>query len=242
MGHMSAPRTAMVLAAGLGVRMRPLSDAHPKPLVPLDGKPLIDHVLDRLAAAGVEKAVVNVHHMADQIEAHLTSRTSPAVEISDERDLLLDTGGGVARALAKLGDGPFFIHNSDSVWIEGARPCLEQLAGAWNPDVMNTLLLLAPVTSALGYDGRGDFDLGPDGKLSRPDMGEDAAFVFTGVSLTHRRLFENAPEGKFSLNILWDKAINEGRAHGLRHDGVWMHVGTPDAVRQAEECMRRAQG
>ena len=210
--------------------------------MPLEGKALIDHVLDRLALAGVEKAVVNVHHKADQIEAHLASRTSPVVEISDERDLLLDTGGGLARALPKLGAGAFYIHNSDSVWIEGAKPCLEQLADAWNPDVMDTLLLLAPITAARGYDGRGDFDLGADGKLRRPDGGHDAAFVFTGVSLAHRRLFEAAPESKFSLNILWDKAIANARIHGLRHDGVWMHVGTPDAVREAEECMRRAQG
>jgi len=231
----------MILAAGLGTRMRPLSSAVPKPLVPLDGKALIDHVLNRLALAGVKKAVVNVHYMADQIEAHLAGRASPAFEISNERDLLLDTGGGVLRALPRLGAGPFFIHNSDSVWIEGAKPCLEQMAQAWNPDVMDTLLLLAPVTGALGYAGRGDFTLGADGKLSRPDSGEETPFVFTGVSLAHKRLFADAPEGKFSLNILWDRAIEAGRIHGLRHDGVWMHVGTPDAVRVAEECMRRAR-
>ncbi len=232
----------MVLAAGLGTRMRPLSGAIPKPLVLLDGKALIDHVLDRLALAGVNKAVVNVHYMAGRIEAHLAGRASPAIEISDERDALLDTGGGVLRALSKLGAGPFFIHNSDCVWIEGAKPCLEQMALSWNPDVMDTLLLLAPVRGAPGYAGRGDFNLGADGKLSRPDEGKETPFVFTGVSLAHQRLFAGAPEGKFSLNILWDRAIAAGRVHGLRHDGMWMHVGTPDALRQAEESMRRARG
>lgn len=232
----------MVLAAGLGARMRPLTSAVPKPLVPLDGKALIDHVLDRLALAGVKRAVVNVHHMADQIEVHLAGRTSPAIEISDERDALLDTGGGVLRALPRLGNSPFYIHNSDCVWIEGAKSCLEQMAQIWNPDVMDTLLLLAPVTNARGYAGRGDFNLAADGKLSRPPAGKETPFVFTGVSLAHKRLFAGAPEGKFSLNILWDRAIGAGRVHGLRHEGVWMHVGTPDAVRQAEECMRRARG
>ncbi|GBE44718.1 D-glycero-alpha-D-manno-heptose 1-phosphate guanylyltransferase [bacterium BMS3Bbin10] len=239
---MSTARTAMVLAAGLGTRMAPLTDALPKALVPLNGKPLIDHVLDRLALAGVERAVVNVHHMAGQIEAHLASRTSPAIGISDERDLLLDTGGGVARALPMLGAGPFFIHNSDSVWSEGPRPCLEQLAGAWRPEIMDTLLLLAPKSATLGYDGRGDFGMSADGAVARPDGGEEAAFAFTGVSLANSRLFEGAPEGKFSLNVLWDRAIAKGRAYGMRHEGVWMHVGTPGAVKQAEERMRREQG
>ena len=239
---MSAIPTAMVLAAGLGTRMAPLTDTVPKPLVPLAGKPLIDHVLDRLAHTGVERAVVNVHHFADQIETHLASRAAPEIEFSDERDVLLDTGGGVARALPMLGDGAFFIHNSDSVWIEGPRPCLEAMTDLWDPDRMDTLLLLAPKAATLGYDGRGDFELSADGMVARPAEGEAAPFVFTGVSLADSRLFEGAPAGKFSLNILWDRAIAKGRVHGMRHEGTWMHVGTPEAVRQAEERLRREQG
>lgn len=239
---MSGVRAAMVLAAGLGTRMRAFSDEVPKPLVPLAGKPLIDHVLDRLAEAGVENAVVNVHHMADQIEAHLAGRESPAIEISDERDALLDTGGGVARALPLLGDKPFFIHNSDSVWIEGPTPCLERLAGAWNADAMDVLLLLAPVTATLGYDGRGDFQMDANGQVFRRTAGQLAPFVFAGVSIAHPRLFDDCPEDAFSLNVVWDRAIDAGRAYGLRHEGQWMHVGTPEAVRDAEQQMRLEQG
>lgn len=239
---MSGVNSAMVLAAGLGTRMRPLTDAVPKPLVPLAGRPLLDHVLDRLAAAGVEEAVVNVHYMADQIEAHLSTRTAPKIVISDERDALLDTGGGVGHALGKLGDASFFIHNSDSVWIEGAAPCLEQMAQDWKPEIMDTLMLLAPCATTLGYPGSGDFDMDAGGLVRRPRAGEQVPFVFTGVSLAHPRLFENAPEGKFSLNVLWDRAIAKGRAFGLRHEGIWMHVGTPEALSEAEECIAREQG
>lgn len=235
-------KNAMVLAAGLGTRMRPLTDTVPKPLVPLAGKPLLDHVLDRLGLAGVERAVVNVHYMADQIEAHLEARSSPKIVISDERDLLLDTGGGVANALWMLGGGAFYIHNSDSVWIEGVEPCLEQMARIWDPDAMDTLLLLAPCETTLGYDGNGDFDMDAGGLVSRPRKGKGVPFVFTGVSIAHARMFEGVPEGKFSLNVLWDKAIAQGRAFGLRHDGIWMHVGTPEAVLEAEECIAREQG
>ena len=233
------PKTAMVLSAGLGTRMRPLTDRVPKPLVPLAGKPLIDHVLARLAAAGVNRAVVNVHHMADQIEDHLAGCTAPSVEISDERDVLLDTGGGVVRALDKLGDNPFFIHNSDSVWIEGATPCLRKMINAWDPDAMDSLLLLAPVSGTLGYGGTGDFDTDARGAVRRPASGESAPFVFAGVSIAHPRLFRDAPEGKFSLNVLWDRAISAGRLYGIEHEGVWMHVGTPEAVDEAEERLRR---
>ena len=235
-------KNAMVLAAGLGTRMRPLTDAVPKPLVPLAGKPLLDHVLDRLGLAGVERAIVNVHYMADQIEAHLEARTSPRIVISDERDLLLDTGGGVSNALWMLGGDAFYIHNSDSVWVEGVEPCLEQMARAWNPDIMDTLLLLAPCEKTLGYDGKGDFDMDAGGLVRRPLEGEGVPFVFTGVSIAHARLFEHSRPGKFSLNILWDRAIKEGRVFGLRHEGIWMHVGTPQAVREAEECIAREQG
>jgi MurNAc alpha-1-phosphate uridylyltransferase len=156
--------------------------------------------------------------------------------------VLLDTGGGVANALEMLGDSSFFIHNSDSVWIEGAEPCLVQMARKWNPDIMDTLLLLAPCETTLGYEGRGDFNMDAGDLVRRPRSGEEVPFVFTGVSLAHPRLFKNAPEGKFSLNVLWDEAIASGRACGLRHEGIWMHVGTPEAVREAEECIAREQG
>ena len=233
------PKTAMVLAAGLGKRMRPLTDQLPKPLVALAGRPLIDHVLARLSEAGVTNAVVNVHHMADQIEAHLAGRTEPAIQISDERGELLDTGGGVVRARTKLGNGPFFIHNSDSVWIEGKKPCLQRMVEAWDADTMDTLLLLAPVANTLGYSGQGDFAMDARGIVRRPEAGEVVPYVFTGVSIAHPRLFENAPDGKFSMNLLWDRAIAAARVHGISHDGVWMHVGTPEAVREAEERLRR---
>lgn len=236
---MSRVKTAMVLAAGLGKRMRPLTDDRPKPLVELDGKALLDRVLDRLAAAGVAKAVVNVHYMADLIEAHLAAWPQPEIVISDERDALLDTGGGVARALPLLGGEPFFIHNSDSVWIEGPRPCLEQLAAAWDPDTMDTLMLLAPVIGTLGYDGRGDFHMDANHAVYRSAEGQMEPYVFTGVSIAHPRLFDDAPEGAFSLNLLWDRAIAAGRAFGLRHEGTWMHVGTPKAVGEAEARIRQ---
>lgn len=232
--------TAMVLAAGLGTRMRPLTDTMPKPLVPVNGKPLIDHVLDRLAAAGIARAVVNVHHFADQIEAHLEHRVRPAITISDERDALLDTGGGVVRALPRLGSAPFVIHNSDSVWVEGIGSNIARLVAAFDPERMDSLLLLALGATSVGYDGHGDFLMAPDGVLTRrPERGE-APFAFTGVSIARPRLFDGAPEGRFSLNVLWDRAIERKRLYGLRLDGVWMHVGTPEAIEDAERWIARA--
>jgi MurNAc alpha-1-phosphate uridylyltransferase len=234
--------TAMVLAAGLGKRMRPLTDVVPKPLVRLKGKPLIDHVLDRLAAGGITRAVVNVHYLPDLIEAHVANRTSPAIVISDERDALLETGGGVVRALPLLGKNPFLIHNSDSVWIEGVGSNIARLISAFDPDTMDSLMLLANGATSLGYEGRGDFCMDSDGVLARRDEQRESPFVFTGVSVAHPRLFENAPEGAFSLNKLWDRAIDKKRLYGLRLDGVWMHVGTPEAVDEAERWIERAEG
>ncbi|HEX2843415.1 nucleotidyltransferase family protein [Hyphomicrobium sp.] len=233
--------TAMVLAAGLGTRMRPLTDAVPKPLVELKGKPLIDHVLDRLAAGGITRAVVNVHHRADQIEAHLAGRNHPAITISDERDALLDTGGGVVRALPLLGDKPFLIHNSDSVWIEGVGSNIARLAAAFDPERMDSLMLLALGATSLGYDGHGDFVMAPDGQLARRGERKEAPFVFAGASIAHPRMFEGVPEGRFSLNMLWDRAIANSRFYGLRLDGTWMHVGTPQAVDEAEQWIARAE-
>jgi MurNAc alpha-1-phosphate uridylyltransferase len=232
--------TAMVLAAGLGKRMRPLTDVVPKPLVRLKGKPLIDHVLDRLAAGGITRAVVNVHYLADLIEAHVAHRTAPEIVISDERDALLDTGGGVVRALPLLGRKPFLIHNSDSVWTEGVGSNIARLIAAFEPERMDSLMLLANGATSLGYEGRGDFCMDSNGVLSRRGEQRDSPFVFAGVSIAHPRLFEDAPKGAFSLNVLWDRAIDKGRLYGLRLDGVWMHVGTPQSVDDAERWIDRA--
>jgi N-acetyl-alpha-D-muramate 1-phosphate uridylyltransferase len=233
---MTTARTAMVLAAGYGERMRPLTDTMPKPLVPLLGRALIDHVLDRLAAAGVEMAVVNVHYLPEQIEAHMKARAgrAPQTVISDERELLLDTGGGAAKALPLLGDGPFFIHNSDSVWSEGVTPALPHMLRIWDPARMDCLLLLAPLSTSLGYHARGDFDMAPDGRLSRRGERQVVPFAFAGVSLCTAALFEDAPQGPFSLNVLWDRALAKSRLYGVRLDGRWMHVGTPEALEEAE--------
>jgi MurNAc alpha-1-phosphate uridylyltransferase len=214
--------------------MRPLTDTVPKPLVRLKGRALIDHVLDRIAAAGVARAVVNVHYLADALEAHLRLRKRPQIIISDERDKVLDTGGGVVRALPKLGPEPFLIHNSDSVWIEGVGSNLERLFAAWDSETMDSLMLLASATASLGYEGAGDFAMGTDGRLTRRGERQMVPFVFTGVSIAHPRMFKGAPQGAFSLNALWDKAIDKGRLYGIRLDGLWMHVGTPEALTEAE--------
>ncbi|MEQ1716869.1 MAG: nucleotidyltransferase family protein [Hyphomicrobium sp.] len=235
MSQSSRPTTAFVLAAGLGTRMRPLTDTIPKPLVPLAGMPLIDHVLDRLAAAGITRAVVNAHHHADKLIAHLKPRKTPDIVISDERGELLDTGGGLVRALPLLGSEPFLIHNSDSVWIEGMGSNLDKLIKAWDGARMDSLMLLASSTTSLGYDGPGDFQMDSDGVLTRQNGARIAPFVFAGVSIAHPRLFEGAPQGRFSLNTLWDKAIARRRLFGMRLEGVWMHVGDPQALKDAEE-------
>jgi MurNAc alpha-1-phosphate uridylyltransferase len=228
---------AMVLAAGLGTRMRPLTDTLPKPLVPVAGKALIDHVLDRLADAGVTQAVVNVHHKADQIEAHLKGRTRPNIVISDERGELLDTGGGVVKALAKLGAEPFFHMNSDTLWIEGVTPNLSRLAAQFDAADMDILLLLASTATSIGYDGRGDFAMAPDGRLSRRAEREVAPFVYAGAAILAPAPFADAPKGAFSLNRLFDRTADTGRLHGMRLDGTWMHVGTPAAIKAAEAAI-----
>jgi MurNAc alpha-1-phosphate uridylyltransferase len=234
----STPRRAMVLAAGLGTRMRPLTDRIPKPLVPVSGKPLIDHVLDRLADAGVARAVVNVHYMADQIEQHLAYRTRPQIVISDERGLLLGTGGGVARALPQLGQAPFFHINSDTIWIDGVQPNLARLAETFDPDTMDALLLLAPTAGSIGYTGRGDFAMAADGRLQKRPEQEVSPFVYAGAAILSPALFTGAPSGDFSLTTLFDHAAAAGRLHGLRLEGLWMHVGTPEAVAAAEAAIR----
>jgi MurNAc alpha-1-phosphate uridylyltransferase len=229
--------TAMVLAAGLGKRMRPHSAQIPKPLVKLAGKALIDHALDRLADARVERAVVNVHHLADAIETHLAGRTWPRIVISDERAQLLETGGGIVKALPLVGGAPFFAINSDTLWIDGVRPNLVRLAEGFDPARMDALLLLAPTASSIGYAGRGDFRMSPAGQLVRRKEREVAPFVYAGAGILTPALFADAPGGAFSLTTLFDRAADAGRLHGLRLEGVWMHVGTPEAIAEAETAM-----
>jgi MurNAc alpha-1-phosphate uridylyltransferase len=233
----TAPRRAMVLAAGIGIRMRPLTDRMPKPLVSVGGRALIDHVLDRVADAGVERAVVNVHHFADQIERHLAARVRPQVVISDERARLLDTGGGIVHSLAALGGGPFYLVNADTIWIEGVRPNLERLAAAFDPAEMDGLLLLAPTATSIGYEGRGDYGLAADGRLRRRGEREIVPFVYAGAGILNPSLFADAPAGPFSLTRLFDRAEAQGRLHGLRLEGLWMHVGTPAAIAEAEAAI-----
>jgi MurNAc alpha-1-phosphate uridylyltransferase len=228
------PTKAMVLAAGLGKRMRPLTNDIPKPMVPFQGRPLIDHVLDRLAAAGITEAIVNVHYQPLPLERHLAHRKAPKITISDERDALLDTGGGLMRALPLLGNDPFVIHNSDSVWEEGVGSNLDRLFGAWDDAKMDSLLLMALSGTSLGYDGHGDFTMDADGRLQRREEGRESPFVFSGVSIAHPRMFKDAPPGAFSLNALWDRAIERNRLYGIRLEGTWMHIGTPEALADAE--------
>jgi MurNAc alpha-1-phosphate uridylyltransferase len=230
----SAPKRAMILAAGLGKRMRPITVTTPKPLVEVGGKALIDHALDSLENAGVERVVVNVHYLADLVGVHVARRQRPAITISDERAALLDTGGGVQKALPLLGDEPFYLLNSDSFWIEGARPNLAWLADGWRDDSMDALLLLAPTVRTVGYHGRGDFRMDPAGRLVRRPEREVVPFVYAGAAILHPRLFAGAPSGAFSLNLLFERAIEAGRLFGVRLDGLWFHVGTPDAIGEAE--------
>jgi len=236
----STPPCAMVLAAGLGTRMRPLTDTMPKPLVRVAGKPLIDHVLDRLADAGIEKAVVNVHHFADQVSRHLARRTLPRIVISDERGLLLGTGGGIRKALPELGDGPFFHINSDTIWIDGVKPNLARLAKAFDPAAMDALLLLSPTAGSIGYAGRGDFAMAQDGRLTRRGELDVAPFVYAGAAILLPSLFAHAPKGEFPLTEIFERAAEKGRLFGLRLEGLWMHVGTPDAIADAEAAIRKS--
>jgi MurNAc alpha-1-phosphate uridylyltransferase len=230
---------AMLLAAGLGTRMRPLTLTRPKPLIEVAGRTLLDHVLDRLVEAGVETVVVNVHHLADQMEAHLAARSRPRLIVSDERAGLLDSGGGVKKALPILGTAPFVICNADSFWIEGPRPNIASLIEAWDPLAMDVLMLLAPTATSVGFEGKGDYRLDAQGRLARRGEREVAPFVYAGVLLIKPELFAGTPE-VFSLNRLFDGAEAAGRLHGRRLDGVWLHVGTPLAIEEAESHIARS--
>ena len=228
---------AMVLAAGYGQRMRPLTLTRPKPLVEVAGKSLIDYGFDRLRAAGVEEAVVNVHYLPDQIEAWAKRQSAPRIMIADERAEILDTGGGVAKALPLLGDAPFFVINSDSFWVDDGTPALDRLRAAWDDEVMDCLLLLSPLARTVGYDGKGDFVRGVDGRLARRATSQGTPLAYIGGYLVSPRIFKDAPEGAFSMNMLWDRAIAAGRLFGIEHTGRWLHVGTPEAIGLAEAAL-----
>ncbi len=230
---MTVPETAMVLAAGHATRLRPLSLERPKALMVVAGKTLLDHALDRLAAVGVRRAVVNTHHLAAQIERHLAARTRPAIAISHEPEIL-DTGGGIRQALPLLGSGPFYVVNAKVFWRGGQREALLRLAQAWDPARMDALLLLQPTVGAVGYEGSGDFTMDQLGRLAFREPRQVAPFVYASVHLTHPRLFDDAPAGAFSLVRLWRRASAAGRLFGLRHDGEWYHVATPQGLAEAQ--------
>jgi MurNAc alpha-1-phosphate uridylyltransferase len=234
----NAPKTAMVLAAGYGTRMRPITETTPKPMVEVMGRAMIDRTLDRLADAGVERVVVNTHHLAEKLEAHLAARPgAPAIEISREEDAPLDTGAGVKNALDKLGEEQFYVLNGDIFWLDGCVPALTRLARHWDPEKMDALLLLTATAEAIGYAGPGDFQMDIEGRVRRRLEFEVAPFCFAGVQIVHRRLFDYAPEGSFSLNLLFDQAEGSERLFGLRHDGLWFHIGTPGDIEIAEEVL-----
>lgn len=232
---------AMVLAAGFGQRMRPLTDTTPKPLIKVAGQPLIAHAFDRLRKAKVQKAIVNVHYLADQIIDWAKTVTSPATEIADERNVLLDTGGGINRALPRLGRNPFFVMNSDSFWIDEGTPALQRLREGWRDSDMDGLLLLCDPHSTTGYDGAGDFVMDDGDRLIRRRNAKPGqlALAYIGGYLVHPRLFADAPSGAFSMNALWDRSIARGRLFGLAHQGHWLHVGTPDAIAKAEAFLAK---
>ena len=231
-----ASDTAMVLAAGMGKRMRPLTATRPKPMVRVAGKPLIDHTLDKLAEAGVARAVVNVHYLADSLDAHLKERQNPAVTISDEREQLLETGGGIVKAHDLLPD-PFFSLNSDNIWLDGPLNAFADLSAAWDADRMDALLLLVTHKAAHNFTGKGDFHMDALGRLRRRASGRIAPYIFTGIQLVSKRLLRDAPEGPFSTNLLWNRAIEEQRLFGLAFTGQWFEVGTPQAIRPTEEAL-----
>ena len=238
---MAAPRTAMVFAAGLGTRMRPITDTLPKPLVEVGGRTMLDHMLDRLDEAGIERAVINVHYRADQIERHLRQRAGgPALVLSDERAKLLDQGGGIRKAAAELGRDPFLVCNTDALWLEGPRPNLVRMLAQWDPEPMDVLLLVASSVGSIGVDWPGDFTMAPDGRLIRRGEAEVAPFVYAGVGIMKAELFDGIADEVFRLAPLFFDAAARGRLYGARLDGLWLHVGTPAAVAEAEAAIARS--
>jgi len=237
---MTMPTHAMILAAGLGLRMRPITERIPKPLVPVAGRTMLERVLDHLDEAGVPNRVVNVHWLAELIRQEMAGR--PGVTLSDETALLLETGGGVTKALPLLGSSPFFVCNADILWRNGSTSALRRLAAAWDDQTMDALLLMQPTAKAFGYEGNGDFFLDPHGVARRRVEKEVSPYLFAGVQILHPRLFEGAPGGPFSLNLLYNKAQAAGRLFGIAHDGEWYHIGTPDALAEAEAVMAQRAG
>ena len=237
----SVPHTAMIMAAGLGKRMRPLTATRPKPLIEVAGKALLDHVLEKLRDAGVRKVVVNVHYLPDALEAHLETREHGLeIVISDERELLMETGGGLVKAAPLIDSDPFLAVNSDNLWIDGPADTLKLLASQWDDERMDALLLLVPQARALNHKGIGDFHMDRTGRLRRRDRSHVAPFVFTGIQMISKRLLRDAPQGPFSTNVLWDRAIAEGRCFGAVHQGLWFDVGTPDAIQMTESALENA--
>ena len=235
------PRTAMIMAAGLGKRMRPLTATRPKPLIEVAGQALLDHVLDRLRAAGVAKVVVNVHYLADAVEAHLASRKHGLdVVISDERKLLMETGGGLIQAAELIDADPFLAINSDNLWVDGPADTLKLLASHWDDAKMDALLLVVPLARARNHRGMGDFHMDRNGRLRRRAKSRVAPFVFTGIQMLAKRLLRDAPEGPFSTNLLWNRAIEEGRCFGAVHQGLWFDVGTPKSIKLTETALEDA--
>ena len=230
--------TAMIMAAGLGKRMRPLTATRPKPLVKVAGKAMIDHCLDKLWEAGITKVVVNTHYLPDALEAHLQSVSYPFdIRISDERAQLMETGGGLVQAQHLIDEDLFYCINSDNLWTDGPTNSLERLAERWDDENMDALLLLVPQSSAQNYKGSGDFLLDDYGLISRPHPDRQAPFIFTGIQLLSKRLLRDAPEGPFSTNVLWSRAIEEGRLYGLVHEGTWFEVGSPQAIAPTEAAL-----
>jgi MurNAc alpha-1-phosphate uridylyltransferase len=236
----SVPKTAMVFAAGLGMRMRPITETLPKPLVEVHGRTLIDYCLDRLAENGVERAIVNVHWLADRVEAHLARRRAPKVLISDERTQLLDQGGGVKRALPLIGDDPFLICNTDAFWIEGPRSNIARLARSFDPETMDILLLVAASAGAVGVDWPGDFVMSHDGRLQPRDPRHVAPFVYTGVGIVKPQLLAKEKAEVFRLAPFFHAAAAKGRLYGVRLDGLWVHVGRPESIAEAETAIDRS--
>jgi len=235
------PDTAMVMAAGLGKRMRPLTASKPKPLIEVAGKPLLDHVFDRLRAAGVKKVVVNVHYLADALEAHL-ERTANGLDvtISDERALLLETGGGLVHAQSMIDCDPFLAVNSDNLWVDGPADTLKLLASHWDSSRMDALLLVVPQARAMNHSGLGDFHMDRVGRLRRRGRSRVAPFVYTGIQIVSKALLRDAPQGAFSTNLLWDRAIADGRCYGAVHQGLWFDVGNPQSIRATEQVLASA--
>lgn len=228
----------MILAAGLGTRMRPLTMARPKPMIEVAGKPLVDHVFDRLRGAGVRRAVINVHYLADQLEAHVRRASGIEVIVSDERARLMETGGGLVQARDALGDRPFVVSSSDVLWVDGPSDAIRLLASQWDDTTMDVLMLLVPLARAHNHSGRGDFHLDPAGRITalrRPDR--VAPFVYTSVQIMSPRVFADLPDGPFSQMLFWQRAIAAGRAHGVVHQGLWFDVGTPAAIGRTEAML-----